>query len=158
MTPQGNRVINPGNEQDDRHSAAVQGDPRGEARSYGAADRGRRRRHPAGRLVPLLIFAGIVVLIARQEIPAFADWWERTFAPAEWKAKRTCSEAAIADLKDGRYARRLTGGELHETRDGPYVTGMKFTVLDDSGEERVVEYSCYLDSQGRLFRLNRRPE
>lgn len=102
--------------------------------------------------------AAIGVLIAREQVPAFADWWERTFTPAVWQARHTCREAAQADLKGGRYARLLRGGELQQTVDGPILTQMTYSVLDDGGEEQVVEYSCYLDSQGRLFRLNRSPE
>jgi len=108
--------------------------------------------------MPLLIIGGIVALIAHEKIPAFADWWERTFSPAVWQTKTTCRQAALADLQGGQYARPLGSGELHDTQDGPYVTQMTFSVLGTDGEEQVIEYNCYLDSHGQLFRLNRKPE
>lgn len=144
--------------EDDRRSAVSAAERRGEAPAYSAAGVRQRRRKPVKRLLPLLIMAAIGVLIAREQVPAFADWWERTFTPAVWQARHTCREAAQADLKGGRYARLLRGGELQQTVDGPILTQMTYSVLDDGGEEQVVEYSCYLDSQGRLFRLNRSPE
>jgi hypothetical protein len=143
--------------QDGSHTTGMERDRRGEAPGYEATRAGRRRHNPAKRLIPVLIMLGIGVLFARQQVPAFADWWERTFTPAVWQAKHTCRQAALDALEDSRYARLLDAGELHETRDGPYVADMRFSVLDTGGETRVVGFTCYLDSQGRLFRLNRDP-
>jgi hypothetical protein len=146
------------NEQDDTEAPVTRSERRGEVPAYSAARPRSRRANPARRLIPVLILAVFGVFIARQQIPAFADWWERTFMTAAWQTKSTCRQAALADLKDGRYARLLHGGDLHETPDGPYLTQMRFAVLGSNGQEQVVEYNCYLDSQGRLYRLNRRPE
>lgn len=146
------------NQQDNSRDTGLPGDRRGEAPVY-ASTRTRQRRHnPVKRLIPALILVAFGVLFARQQVPAFADWWERTFTPAVWQVKRTCRDAALADLEGDRYPRLLDSGELHETRDGPYITGMSFSALDSGGEARVIEYSCYLDSQGQVFRLNRKPE
>ena len=141
--------------QDDTQPPAGDYDPRGEAPSYPARRGPRRQRNPARKLVPALILVFFGVLFARQQVPAFAEWWERTFNPQEWQARDTCRQAAMAELRGGRYARLRDPGELHRTQDGPSITGMQFSALDVEGGERRVEYNCYLDAQGRLFRLDR---
>ncbi len=99
--------------------------------------------------------AAFAAFVARQEVPAVADRWERTFTPDQWHSKRVCRDAALAELGSGRYARLVAGGDLHETPDGPYVGRMKFAVLGENGREQTVEFACYLDSDGRVFRLVR---
>jgi len=146
------------NRQDNSLGTGLEPDPRGEAPGYAATRTGRRRHNPVKRLIPVLIMLAIGVLFARQQVPAFSDWWERTFTPDVWQVKQTCSQAALDTLKDSHYARLLDVGELHKTGDGPYLEGMRFSVLDSGGDTRVVGFTCYLDSQGRLFKLNRDPE
>lgn len=140
---------------EDSREPAGNHDPRSEAPAYPAARGKPRRRNPARQLVPVLVLAGFGVLFARQEVPAFADWWERTFNPGDWQVRDTCRQAVLAELGSGRYARLREPGELHSTQDGPFVTAMRFRALDDEGRERSIEYNCYLDGQGRLARLNR---
>ena len=40
--------------------------------------------------------------------------------------------------------------------DGPYVENLLVVELGASGAEERVEYTCYLDQQGKLFKLNRK--
>lgn len=115
----------------------------------------RRPRNRLKPLIPLLIMAAFAVFIAREEVPAVADWWERTFEPEQWQSKRVCRDAALAELGGGRYPRLLDGGDLHDTPDGPYISKMKFAVLGEDGREQTVEYACYLDPGGRVFKLVR---
>ena len=128
-------------------------DPRGEALSHRSLRPQRRRRHPAARVLPFVIMAAIGLLIAREEVPAVGEWWERTFFAADWKAGNTCREAVLKDVGRGRYARVLRPGKVHRTQDGPYVDGLRVAVLDETGADKVVEYTCYLDNAGQLFRL-----
>ena len=64
----------------------------------------------------------------------------------------------LEDRRAGRYLRIEEAGELYSTEDGPYVSGIITGELDEQGVRRRGEYSCYLDGQGRLVRLNRSVE
>jgi hypothetical protein len=105
-----------------------------------------------------LLFAVLVgVLIARQEIPAFNDWWEQTFSRATWQVRSSCRDAVFRDLAPHSYPRVLKAGDLHKTADGPFLEGVRVAVLKEEGGEAVVEYSCYLDNDGHLYKLERKP-
>jgi hypothetical protein len=130
-------------------------DPRGEATSYTPVRSRKKRDRPLKRLIPFLILAGVGVLIARQEIPAVNDWWERTFSAEEWEIKDTCKQAVLEESSNRQYVRVLKGGEVHVTRDGPYIDGLKIVVLGEAGREEVMDYTCYLDNEGHLFKLTR---
>lgn len=107
------------------------------------------------RLIPFLVMALIAVLIARQEIPAVDDWWEKTFTPADWRLKQTCREAAF-EMSDNRaFTRLVKGGEVHDTEQGFYVDRLVLGEMGRDGEEKRVEYTCYLDTSRNLVRLNR---
>jgi hypothetical protein len=110
------------------------------------------------RLIPLIIVAAFAVIIARQEIPAVDDWWQKTFAPDEWQVKETCTQAVLAESKSRRYVRVLTKGEVHQTADGPYVEGLRIVVLGENGADEALYYTCYLTNDGQLFRLTRTSE
>ena len=116
---------------------------------------GRRRRKNFGRLVPLLVMLVIAFLIAREEVALVNEWSEKTFDPDAWLAKNTCQQAALNRSENRQYARVLKPGELHETQDGLYIDRLVLGEMGASGAEERVEYSCYLDAQGRLHRLNR---
>lgn len=146
------------NPPNDRQDVLPETDRRGEAPAYRTVHTQQRRRNPFRVLLPVVMFGTFAVVVARQEVPAFADWWARTFTPAEWHSRDTCRRAVLAELSGGQYARTLRDGKLQQTQDGPSVTGMTFAVLDEGGEEQVVEYNCYLDGEGRVFRLTRKPE
>ena len=121
---------------------------------------GRRQREthsPFKKYIPLLFIAVIGILIARQEIPAFRDWWQMTFSPDSWSAQNTCRQAVIDNSGRGKYLRVLEPGEVHDTSDGPYVEGLVVMELGANGFEQRVEYTCYLDKQGSIFKLNRKP-
>lgn len=116
--------------------------------------RGRRSRFPQ-RLIPLLILAVIAVLIARQEIPAVDDWWEKTFAAGDWQIKQTCREAAVELSGNRVFTRVVKGGTVHQTEEGFYVDRLVLGEMGRDGVEQRVEYTCYLDASRRLVRLNR---
>ena len=143
---------------DSRTPTPPGGDQRGEAPQYRSLASGGKRRHPARGVLPFVFLAGIALLIARQEVPAVGDWWERTFFAADWKARNTCRAAVLADVKQGHYARILRSGKVHRTADGPYIDRLRVAVLDESGAEQILEYRCYLDSDGQLFKLVGKPQ
>jgi len=116
----------------------------------------RKRRSPFRKIIPFLFIAVIGMLIARQEIPAIHDWWQMTFSPDSWRAQNSCRQAVIDDSGHGKYLRVLKPGEVHRTVDGPYVDKLSVVELGADGVEEKVEYTCYLDKQGQLFKLNRR--
>jgi len=124
--------------------------------SAGYGRQREQRRSPFKKLIPFLFIALIGILIAREEIPAVHDWWQKTFFPDDWRAQNTCRQAVIDDSGNGKYLRVLKPGEVHNTIDGPYVENLQVVELGANGVEEKVEYTCYLDQQGRLFKLNRR--
>jgi len=116
----------------------------------------RERHSPFRKIIPFLFIAIIGILIAREEIPAVHDWWQKTFSPDSWRAKNTCRQAVIDDSGNGKYLRVLKPGQVHNTMDGPYVENLLVVELAANGGEEKVEYTCYLDKQGELFKLSRR--
>ena len=138
-----------------RRSQTLDPDQAGGHRSaYGRQH--KEGRSPIKKIIPFLFIAIIGMLIARQEIPAVRDWWQMTFSPDSWSAQQTCRQAVIDDSGSGKYLRVLKPGEVHHTADGPYVDKLSIVELGAEGVEQRVEYSCYLDKQGQLFKLNRR--
>jgi hypothetical protein len=118
----------------------------------------RRKRSSAlpGKLIPVLFFALLAGLIAHNEIPAFADWWERLVAAQDWEAKQQCQQAALAAAANPAFVRIIKPGKVHKTADGLYVDRLVLGEMGDAGAEQAVEYSCYLDSAAKLVQLNRR--
>jgi hypothetical protein len=153
-----NSVIERSRQQEDRHTPVVDGERSGEAPPYTSARFRGKQRNPLKRLIPFAILAAFGVLIARQEIPAVSDWWQKTFAPDEWRARDTCRKAVLDDARERRYARMLASGKVHKTADGPYVDGLRIVVLGTTGAEETIGYTCYLDNDGQLFRLTRTSE
>lgn len=127
----------------------------GQRSHYGRRQRARHR--PLRKIVPFLFIAVIGALIAREEIPAVHDWWQKTFSPDSWRAQKSCRQALIDNSGNGKYQRLLEPGQVHTTQDGRYVENLLVVELGADGVEEKVEYTCYLDKQGRLFKLNRRP-
>jgi len=123
--------------------------------SSGYARQREQRRSPFRKLIPVLFIAVIGLLIAREEIPAVHEWWQQTFSPDSWKAQNTCRQAVIDDSGNGKYLRVLEPGEVHETMDGPYVENLLVVELGANGVEEKIEYTCYLNKQGKLFKLSR---
>lgn len=107
------------------------------------------------RLIPLLFFVVLAAVIAHNEIPAFAHWWERMLAPQDWQARQRCQQAALAAAANPAFARVIRAGEVHSTSAGWYVDRLVLGEMAEGGAEQAVEYSCYLDSTGKLVQLNR---
>jgi hypothetical protein len=138
---------------DDSRARVPETDTRGEAPVYTSARSRRNPRSPMRRVVPFLIMGGILLMIARHEVPAVDEWWERTFFAEAWKVKDTCRKAVLEAASQRQYVRVLKAGKVHHTKDGPYVDGLKIVVLGNAGGEEVLQYTCYLDNDGQLFRL-----
>jgi len=107
------------------------------------------------KLVPLLMFLVIALLIAKQEIPALDDAWERLVSPGNWQARQVCQQTAIAGSEDRDFVRILKPGRVHRTTDGVYIDRLVIGEPGQSGDETPVEYSCYVDGNGKLAKLNR---
>jgi len=128
-----------------------------EGQDYGATTHGPRQRRGNNfrKLIPLLFITAFGVLIAYQEIPAFADWWERTFFFQTWQVKNTCQQAAIEESSNPDFARVLKPGKVHRTGNGAYIDRLVLGEMGKEGVEQKVEYTCYLDSAGVVVKLNR---
>ena len=117
----------------------------------------RRKRSSAlsSKLIPLLFLVVFGVILAHNEIPAFAQWWERLVAPQDWEAKQQCQQAALSAATNPAFARIIKPGQVHRTSAGLYVDRLVLGEMTEGGAEQAVEYSCYLDSAGKLSQLNR---
>ena len=115
----------------------------------------RQRNRPFRKIIPVLIFAFIAFMIAREEIPAVSDAWERMIAPDEWQAKQTCQKAALESAERLEFTRILKPGKISKTTDGLYIERLVIGEMGQSGKEVSINYSCYLDSTGNLVKLNR---
>lgn len=115
----------------------------------------RRRGNTFRKLIPLLFFAGIAFMIAKEEVPAVSNWWQRMVSPDAWLAKQTCQKAAIDQTENKAYVRLLRGGNVNKTRDGLYIDRLILGEMGSEGGEQEVEYSCYIDTDGKLVKLNR---
>ena len=115
----------------------------------------RKRSRPLRNFIPLLAFAFIAFMIAKEEIPAVSNAWERMVAPDEWLAKQTCQKAALESVERMEFARILKSGKVNKTTDGFYIERLVIGEMGLSGNEISIEYSCYLDSAGELAKLNR---
>ena len=114
-----------------------------------------QRSRSFGKLIPFLVFLAIVFLIAREEIPAVGDAWERMVAPDNWLAKQTCQQAAIERSEHKEFSRLLKPGKANKTTDGMYIDRLVVGEMGRAGDEVSVEYTCYVDSEGKLVKLNR---
>ena len=117
---------------------------------------GEQSRSPFRKFIPLLFIAVVGLLIAREEVPAVAEWWQKTFSPESWRAHNTCKQAVMDSSGEGKYVRVVEAGRVHDTMDGRYVEGLLVVELAANGAEERAEYNCYLDKAGKLFRLNRK--
>jgi hypothetical protein len=115
----------------------------------------RKRDRPFRKVIPLLVFAFIAFMIARQEVPAVGDAWDRMVAPDKWLAKQTCQKAALDSAERREFARILKSGKVNKTTEGLYIEKLVIGEMGQSGDEVAIEYSCYLDSAGELVKLNR---
>lgn len=128
-----------------------------EQRSVASAGRLRKERRGRGlrRLMPVFIVAFIGLLVARQEIPAVGDWWDKIVAPQTWAMKQLCRQAALEASANRAFARLIDGGEVHDTVAGYYVEGLVLGEMGPEGTEQRVVYSCYLDRNRQLVKINR---
>lgn len=110
---------------------------------------------PTRKFIPLLIFAAVALFIIKEEVPAVSNAWERMVAPDKWIAKQTCQKAAIEQSEHKEFARVLKPGKVNKTSDGLYVDRIRIGVMGKSGDEESVQYSCYLNNEGKLIKLNR---
>ena len=115
----------------------------------------RQQNRPFRKIIPVLIFAFIAFMIAREEIPAVSNAWERMIAPDEWQAKLTCQKAALGSAERQEFTRILKPGKVNKTTDGLYIERLVIGEMGRSGNEISINYSCYLDSTGNLVKLNR---
>ena len=67
----------------------------------------RQRNRPFRKIIPVLIFVFIAFMIAREEIPAVSDAWERMIVPDEWQAKQACQKAALGSVERQEFTRIL---------------------------------------------------
>ena len=114
-------------------------------------EREHKRRLP--RLIPLLIFGTVVVLIAKEEVPAVDSWINRMLDADAWSAGEACRQAVLGRLEQPGFARLLKTGEVKKTSGGYYVGGILYAVLQSSGEELHYRYSCNVTATGEVVTI-----
>ena len=117
--------------------------------------REREHKRRIQRMIPLLIFGAVVLLIAKEEIPAVDNWISRLLDAEAWNAGEACRRAALADMEPSGYIRATEDGEVERTQAGFYVGGIEYAMLQSSGEELRVRYSCNVSQAGEVVALNR---
>lgn len=118
----------------------------------GTVDYPHKRRK---RLLPLLLVAAFVAVIAAQEIPGVASHLQRWFKPAEWQASQVCSAAALALAARPEFARVIAPGTVHATQTGFFIEAIAIGEMADAGGERRFSVACYTDSAGTVVRADR---
>lgn len=103
------------------------------------------------RRIVMALFALVVIsVIVVNEVPAAADWLQRTVQPERWQAAETCRIAALKLAKRPEFARAIKRGKVHDTQAGYYVRGVVIGQMGDTGSEQRLTVSCYVASNGDL--------
>ena len=105
------------------------------------------------KIFPLLVFGIIAVLIARQEIPAFAGWVDRLLDADAWVAAEACRMASKAAITNSGFARLTDNGAARETDDGYFVDDVEYTVLGADGQEREFNFRCNVTRAGKVVSI-----
>jgi hypothetical protein len=114
-----------------------------------------RSRFRIERVLIPLIFAGVVLSILADQIPAFHDAKEQMFHPAEYQARKACHAAALAAAERPAYARIVAPGQVHATQGANYVKGVRVGEMGPTGNEVTYGYSCYVDPDGKVVKTNK---
>ena len=123
-------------------------------RSEGALHREQEHRRRVKKIVPLLIFTGIAVFIARQEIPAFSSWVDRLLDADGWAAAEACRKGSLQATGLPGFARLLNHGKVQVTADGYFVSNVNYAVLGEDGKEREYSFSCNVTRAGKVVSMN----
>jgi hypothetical protein len=127
-------------------------------RSEGALRREREHKQRLGRIIPLLIFAAVGLLIAKQEFPVVDHWISRLINPQAWEAGEACRSAAQAAMPQSGFTRLQNSGHVERTTAGYYVSDVQFAVLQSSGEEQGFRFSCNVTHAGEVVAIRRQAE
>lgn len=114
-----------------------------------------RSRSSLVRFIVPFFFLLILVLILRNEVPEFNVWLEQMLQPEQARARQACRDAGLAKSVRPGFARIISDGQVHATRDGFYVEGLVIGEPGDTGAEQTFRFSCYVDSGGRLVTSQR---
>jgi hypothetical protein len=115
------------------------------------------RRFRFDRLLLPLVVAVIVMLALRDQVPAVRDATDRLFSPAEFAARQSCQQAALAAASTPAFARLVAPGRTHHTQGGWYVDDVVIGQMGEGGQEQRFRYSCYLDADARVVKSGRQP-
>lgn len=115
-----------------------------------------KRFHLGRVLVPLFI-AFFITMVLRDYIPALDNAIEQTLHPTTYKARKACSEAALAAAEQPTFARIIAKGEAHETQGAYYITGIRVGEMSQSAIEVFYEFSCYVDLEGKIVKTRKGP-
>jgi hypothetical protein len=123
-------------------------------RSERLEQREREHKLRLRRLIPLLIFAAIAVLIAKQEIPAVDSWISRIVNEEAWQAVEACRQMALDTMTQPGYTRIEKRGKAKRTEDGFYVDRLMIAELLNSGEEIRHSFSCNVNRAGVVLAIS----
>lgn len=114
------------------------------------------RRKLINRLVPIAMIGFMVIMILKEEIPAFNDFLTANADPEGFAAIQACREAALENSTVEQYKRLIRRGESHPTADGHFVNKIMIGELGADGGEHRVAITCHIDDAGILVDINRK--
>ncbi len=115
----------------------------------------RARRKRTRRIIPFAIVLVFALFIVRDQVPFVRDLIDKTLHPNEWRAQQVCKGAALDSASKPDFARIIERGEVSKTQNGYYVSGIIVGDMSEDGGETRFDFSCYVDSTGRIANTNR---
>lgn len=114
------------------------------------------RRKLINRLIPIVMIGFMAIVVLRQEIPAFNDFFLSNSDPQGFAAIKACRDAALENATVEQYKRLIRHGESHLTADGYFVDKIVLGQLGADGGESRVAVTCHVDTAGVLVDITRK--
>jgi hypothetical protein len=114
---------------------------------------GRKRGGTWRRLLPLVLIAAVLLLIAAREMPWVKEGFDRLVHPQRWAAGQACRDRVVELARQPDYARIIERGQVHPTRRGYYVDGIVVGQMGEGGTEERFPAECYTDAEGKVVRV-----
>ncbi|MEN8711584.1 MAG: hypothetical protein ABF326_05250 [Arenicellales bacterium] len=113
-------------------------------------------RSRSNKLLPGIVFAGVILLIASQEIPGFRHAIDYYIAHESWQASETCNSKALQLGVTPDFMRIIEYGDVHKTENGFFIEKILVGEMAEQGGEQRFIVDCYTDPAGNLVRADRR--
>ena len=116
----------------------------------------KQARSRSNKLLPVIIVAGVILLIASQEIPGFRHAIDYYIAHESWQASETCNSKALQLGVSPDFMRIIEYGDVNKTENGFFIEKILVGEMAEQGGEQRFIVDCYTDPAGNLVRADRR--